>query len=97
MTNREMSPETRTLIRDAVQAEVTRALHEDLPPEAETRAIVNALVPIIASIDENAHKRGEAHGYLAALQEVLLERTDEEEPFIAELRDAAIRRMEAIQ
>lgn len=59
-TDRDLSPETRVLIRAAISDAFYEARNEGRTMEAAADDAVERLVPIIASIDENAHLRGMA-------------------------------------
>lgn len=58
MSAREVSPETKDLIRAAISNAYYDARNAGRTMEAAADAAVEALTPILLSCDENAHRRG---------------------------------------
>lgn len=84
---REVSPQLRAKVEQII---ATQGVGDEPEPEAT----VSRLLEVMASVDANAEGRGRMLGQVQAYQEVMLERADEEEPFVAQLLAEAERRVE---
>lgn len=91
-----MSPETRALMRKAIVDACTEAGVDGVAIRLAADKVLEALEPIIASIHENARGLGNLQGQRDAYNEVMLERTDEEEPFVAGLLREVNERLEKV-